>query len=161
MKQRQPLRGIGVLLVLLGIVAGIVGVVGLFETRWIVDPLEYHDVRYLEGYRTGPSIHIVAKSGQIYRLPERLWPEDYDGPALVARLAEESSARAEAVGGTRQFWFGYPRIESFETPTLTLTAPPVSRARSRAPLLAAPLFAVSGLFLLRWLRGFDGPRCSS
>jgi hypothetical protein len=152
MTQTQRLLAIGVLLLLLGVVTGIVGVVGLFETRWVVDPLVYHDVRYLRGYRTGPTIHVVADDGHIYRLPERLWPEEYDGPALVARLDTEETARARVVGGEPAFWFGYPRIEYFETPTLTLQAPAPSAARSAVPLIAAPALVAGGLLLLRYRR---------
>jgi hypothetical protein len=94
----------------------------------------------------------VADDGHIYRLPERLWPEEYDGPALVDRLDTEESARARVVGGEPAFWFGYPSIEYFETSTLMLQAPAPSAARSAVPLIAAPILAAGGLFLLRYLR---------
>lgn len=62
---------------------------------------------------------------------------------------------ARVVGGERQFWFGYPSIEYFETPILTLQAPSPSAARSAVPLLATPVLAAGGLFVLRYLRRLD------
>lgn len=134
---------------MLGIVTTVIGIVTLFETQWVVDPLRYPDVRYLRGYRSSPTIHIVAEDGRIYRLPARVWRERFDGPTLAARLREERVAAARVTGGTHLFWFGYPRIDRFETATLTLEAPPLPRSRAGVPLLLGPVLAVGGLLLVR------------
>lgn len=149
-------RAIGALLVVLGIVTTVIGIVTLFETQWVVDPLRYTDVRYRRGYRTSPVIHVVAEDGRIYRLPERVWRDRFEGPSLAARLREERVAAAHVSGGTHLFWFGYPRIDRFETATLTLEAPPLRRSRAGVPLLLGPALAVGGLLLVRRRR--DGAR---
>jgi len=130
----------------------VIGIATLFESQWVVDPLRYTDARYRRGYRTSPAIHIVAEDDRIYRLPERLWRDRFDGPSLAARLREERVAAAHVSGGTNRLWFGYPTIDRFETATLTLDAPPLPRSRAAVPLLLGPVLAVAGLVLARRMR---------
>jgi hypothetical protein len=157
MTQTQKMRAVGVLLVILGITTLIVGIVTLFETRWVVEPLHYADVRYLRGYRTSSTIHVIATDGRIYRLPQRLLPNGFDGPALASRLREERTAIAHVSGGESPFWFGYPTIDSFETSTLKLEAAPLSRTRAGVALILGPALAVGGVLLVRRQRGRQIP----
>jgi len=157
MTQTQKVRAIGVLLVVLGITTLIVGIVTLSETTWVVDPLHYAEVRYLGGYRASSTIHIISTDGRTYRLPRRLWPSQFDGPALAARLREERTAIAHMSGGENPFWFGYPRIDSFETATLKLEAPPLSRSRAGVSLILGPALAAGGVLLVRRRRDRQVP----
>ena len=147
-RQRRQLLAVGYLLVLTGVVTTVLGVVGLLETRWVVDPLRYEAVEYLRGYHGISSIHLISGEGR-YRLPPRLWPEGVSGTELAARLREEDTAVVRVVGGDSQFWFGYPVIEYFETATLILEAPPVGRSRALILLVVGPFLAAGGIRLVQ------------
>jgi len=143
---------IGGLFVIAGLVTIVVGVVSLLETRWVVDPLRYESVEYHGGFRSTGSIHITSTEGLIYRLPARLWPEGLSGVELAARLREENTAVVRVVGGQRRFWFGYPTIEYFETPTLTLEAPPTSGSSVVLVLLLGAAEVFGGAYLVWAIR---------
>ena len=152
MRQKRRVFAIGVVLVFLGVVTTMVGIIAAQETRWVVDPLQYREVTFLPGYPTG-TIHITASDGRIYRLPAGLWDAQYDGRDLTQRLSEEDTAVARVRGGDNRLLFGYPTIESFETASLRLEAPPAGRARIVVGMVGGPTLAVAGFVLARRARG--------
>ena len=152
MRQHQRVFAVGVVLVLLGIVMTIGSIITTQETRWVVDPLQYREVTFLPGYRN-ETIHIIALDGRIYRLPAGLWDAQYDGRDLTQRLSEDDTAVARVRGGDNRLLFGYPTIESFETASLRLEAPPAGRARIFVGIVGGPVLAVVGFALARRARG--------
>ena len=155
-RQSQRVFAIGVVLVLLGIVMTIVSTIASQETRWVVDPLHYREVIFLPAYPVG-TILLTASDGRIYRLPARLWGAVYDGPELARRLRREDTAVVRVRGGDNRFLFGYPTIESLETRSLQLEAPPPGRARLVVGILGGATLAVVGFLLARRARRRSRP----
>lgn len=150
----------GVALTGLGVSLTMLGVGGLLESRWVVDPLRYHQVIYSRGFRGPPSIRVVTRNGDNYYLPERLWKGRYEGPALAGLLRQDSLAAVRVRGGESRLLYGYPVVESLEAGSLRLDALP-ERVSPPLRLLLGSSILLAGLLLVwraarTWRRAAEG-----